>query len=147
MVEEAEDEYRDGEGEEQHEDEQVLAGAAGAKAKSAKGGKGKAAGSKRRGRDSEAADGAAGEVGKSGKRRAPRVSLLDLVDKLGMREEGAVEPNYITAASSAPNHPPRAFCSVCGYLSCYTCVRCGMRYCCISCQRTHNDTTCVKVGT
>ena len=151
QVEQAEDEYTAAD--DSDDDEQVLAGAAGAKAKGAKGGKGKAAtggvGGKRRGRgaaaggvEAESADGA----GKAGKRRA-RVSLLALVDKLGMRDEGAVEPNYVTAASSPPNHPPRSFCSVCGYLSCYTCVRCGMRYCTIACQRTHNDTTCLKVGT
>ena len=149
-VEEAEDEYKDGDGGE--EEEQVLAGAAGAKAKGGKGGKGKAAGGKRKGRDSEG-DGAAGGgssgggSSKASKRRGPRVSLLDLVDKLGMREEGAAEPNYVSAASSAPSHPPRSFCSVCGYLSCYTCARCGIRYCSIPCQRTHNDTTCIKFGT
>ena len=136
-VEEAEEEYKD---DDDDADEQVLAGAAGAKAKGAKGGKGKAGGGKRRGRDSDA-DGAS----KTGKRKA-RVALLELVDKLGMREEGAVEPNYITTTSSPPHHPPRSFCNVCGYLSCYTCVRCGLRYCSIACQRTHNDTTCVKFG-
>ena len=140
QVEEADDDeqYRD-----EEEDEQVLAGVAGAKAKGAKGGKGKAAGGKRRTQQAET-DGAGG--GRSGKRRQ-RVALLDLIDQLGMRDEGAAQPNYLTAASSPPSHPSRAFCSVCGYLSCYTCVRCGMRYCSIPCQRTHGDTTCVKLGT
>ena len=141
-VEEAEEEYKDDE----EEDEQVLAGAAGAKAKGGKGGKSGAGGGKRRGRgggEVSSADGA----GRSGKRKASRVSLLDLVEKLGMSEEGTVEPNYVTTTSSPPDHPPRSFCSVCGYLSCYTCVRCGMRYCSIPCQRTHNDTTCIKFGT
>ena len=146
-IEEVDEEYKD---KDEDADEQVLVGAAGAKAaKGAKGGKGgkggkAAAGGKRKGRDSDA-EGGAGKAG--GKRGKARVSLLELVDKLGMRDEGAVEPNYVTAASSPPQHPPRSFCSVCGYLSCYTCVRCGMRYCTIACQRTHNETTCVKFGT
>ena len=145
------DEWKDGE----EADEQVLAGAAGAKAKGGKGGKAKTgAGGKRKGRGG-AAVGGAGEggeaaaadgAGRSSRRKAPRVSLLDLVESLGMRAPDAAAPNYLTATSAPPTHPPRSFCAVCGYLSCYTCVRCGMRYCSIACQRTHNDTTCIKFG-
>ena len=138
-IEEADEEYKDN-NDGDDADEQILVGAAASKAaKGAKGGKGKAAG-KRKAREGEAEGGG----GKGGKGRKARVSLLELVEKLGMREAGAAEPNYVTATSSPPTHPPRSFCSVCGYLGCYTCGRCGMRYCSIGCQRTHNETTCVK---
>lgn len=38
----------------------------------------------------------------------------------------------------------RHFCCVCGFQAPYTCVTCGMRYCCSSCLRTHKDTRCLK---
>ncbi|VDK85774.1 unnamed protein product [Onchocerca ochengi] len=36
--------------------------------------------------------------------------------------------------------PPRYFCAACGFFSKYTCMRCGVRYCSISCRDLHNDT-------
>ncbi|VDO07684.1 unnamed protein product [Brugia timori] len=36
--------------------------------------------------------------------------------------------------------PPRQFCAACGFFSKYTCLRCGVRYCSISCRDLHNDT-------
>jgi len=38
----------------------------------------------------------------------------------------------------------RHFCCVCGFQAVYTCVTCGMRYCCSSCLKTHRDTRCLK---
>lgn len=38
----------------------------------------------------------------------------------------------------------RHFCCVCGFQSPYTCVTCGMRYCCSTCLKTHKDTRCLK---
>lgn len=38
----------------------------------------------------------------------------------------------------------RHFCCVCGLQSPYTCITCGMRYCCSSCLKTHKDTRCLK---
>ncbi|KAK6113826.1 HIT zinc finger family protein [Brugia pahangi] len=40
--------------------------------------------------------------------------------------------------------PPRQFCAACGFFSKYTCLRCGVRYCSISCRDLHNDTRCLK---
>ena len=127
------------------EEEQVMQGSAAAKGKA----KAKAAkaGGKRR-REAEAAAAAVGGGGaKGGKGRRVKRTLDEIVDALGMREEGGAEkPNYVTAAAGPCSHPPRSFCSVCGYVGHYTCVRCGMRYCSIACQRTHQDTRCSKLG-
>ena len=38
----------------------------------------------------------------------------------------------------------RHFCCVCGFQAPYTCITCGMRYCCSSCLKTHKDTRCLK---
>uniref|UniRef100_A0A8C4R2X3 Zinc finger HIT-type containing 1 n=1 Tax=Eptatretus burgeri TaxID=7764 RepID=A0A8C4R2X3_EPTBU len=56
----------------------------------------------------------------------------------------SVEPNYLTACVPPSSLPPRHLCSVCGFLSPYTCVTCGMHYCCIHCLQTHHDTRCLK---
>ena len=145
----AEDEELERPGDEAYEDdeeEEVLVGAArgkGGKGKG-KGGKGRAGpavgGARRRRAEAEA-------VGRQSKRA--RQSLEAIVTRLGMREEGggAAVPNYVTAGCGPCSHPPRAFCSVCGYRSAYVCVRCGLRYCSIPCQRTHHDTRCSKFAT
>ncbi|XP_074593071.1 zinc finger HIT domain-containing protein 1 [Brevipalpus obovatus] len=38
----------------------------------------------------------------------------------------------------------RHFCCVCGFAAPYTCIACGMRYCCVACLQTHKDTRCLK---
>ena len=53
-------------------------------------------------------------------------------------------PTYVTAAAPASVLPPRAFCSVCGFTSGYTCVRCGVRFCSRRCHVVHADTRCMK---
>eukprot|EP00743_Colponemidia_sp_Colp-15_P006890 GILK01007437.1.p1 GENE.GILK01007437.1~~GILK01007437.1.p1 ORF type:complete len:186 (-),score=17.46 GILK01007437.1:154-681(-) len=53
-------------------------------------------------------------------------------------------PNYLSIAASRSKFPPRQLCSVCGFISAYHCVRCGMRYCCIRCQNVHRETRCLK---
>ena len=119
------DEAWDGE-----EEEQVMAGVAAAK------GKGKGKGAAKRKREAE----------QGGKVRKARLTLDEILDRLGMRAEGAEAPNYVTAAARSCPHPARPFCSVCGYRSQYTCVRCGQRYCQIACQRVHQDTRCSRGG-
>lgn len=56
-------------------------------------------------------------------------------------------PNYASAAAppiAKFNLPRRHFCGVCGFTGKYTCVSCGSRFCCISCQETHKETRCLK---
>eukprot|EP00299_Pterocystis_sp_00344_P011607 c5445_g1_i3.p2 GENE.c5445_g1_i3~~c5445_g1_i3.p2 ORF type:complete len:117 (-),score=13.92 c5445_g1_i3:32-382(-) len=53
-------------------------------------------------------------------------------------------PCYTSAAAGPPLHPPRHYCSVCGYMSKYTCMVCGSKYCSPSCLATHKDTRCLK---
>lgn len=54
------------------------------------------------------------------------------------------DPNYTTAEASPSRYPPRHFCSVCGFVSNYTCLPCGQRYCSVKCLGTHLDTRCMK---
>ncbi|CAI5494026.1 unnamed protein product, partial [Closterium sp. Naga37s-1] len=54
-------------------------------------------------------------------------------------------PSYLTAAVGPPTAASvRRFCSACGSHAPYTCPRCAARFCCISCQRLHNETRCLK---
>ncbi|XP_041358714.1 zinc finger HIT domain-containing protein 1-like [Gigantopelta aegis] len=53
-------------------------------------------------------------------------------------------PTYFTASVPPSTFPSRHFCAICGYLSNYTCVQCGTRYCCVKCLGTHQDTRCLK---
>ncbi|ESN94005.1 hypothetical protein HELRODRAFT_186049 [Helobdella robusta] len=52
--------------------------------------------------------------------------------------------NYLSAAVPPSKLPERKFCSVCGFPSNYTCIQCGLRYCCVKCLSTHQDTRCLK---
>ncbi|XP_028163712.1 zinc finger HIT domain-containing protein 1 [Ostrinia furnacalis] len=53
-------------------------------------------------------------------------------------------PNYLSAQASPSKFPDRHFCAVCGFLSNYTCIPCGARYCSVRCLGTHLDTRCLK---
>ncbi|KAG9132318.1 hypothetical protein Leryth_012984 [Lithospermum erythrorhizon] len=54
-------------------------------------------------------------------------------------------PSYLRAAVGPPSSiSRRSFCTVCGFIATYTCVRCGMRFCSTKCQTIHNDTRCLK---
>ena len=123
----------------EEEEEQVMQGGAGVKGK----GKGKGKGGAKRKREVEAVGAVGGKGGGKGGRKLRR-TLDEVLAEVGMREGGAEAPNYWTATAGPCSHPPRRFCSVCGYSSHYTCVRCGMRYCCITCQKTHQDTRCSR---
>lgn len=54
-------------------------------------------------------------------------------------------PTYHTAAAAPSTLPARKFCSVCGYhRKTYSCTRCGMYFCCLQCDATHQETRCNK---
>ena len=53
-------------------------------------------------------------------------------------------PSYLSAQAPPSEKPPRLFCAVCGFVSSYTCVVCGARYCSVRCQETHLETRCLK---
>lgn len=53
-------------------------------------------------------------------------------------------PTYWTCAADPSTVPPRHFCSVCGYEGTYTCVRCGLHFCCLSCNNKHKEVRCLK---
>lgn len=74
-----------------------------------------------------------------------------------LQEEDAKNgpPNYLSAAAPPPGLikiddriivkvTKRHFCCVCGLKAPYTCITCGMRFCCVSCLTTHRDTRCLK---
>eukprot|EP00752_Nemacystus_decipiens_P011038 g9807.t1 len=64
-----------------------------------------------------------------------------------LTNELCVYPGGATALSiEAPDskHPPRPFCSVCGYHGLYTCTRCGSRFCSSKCSEQHKETRCLK---
>jgi len=57
------------------------------------------------------------------------------------------EVNYYSIMAKPSTYPPRQhFCSVCGYLSNYCCLRCGSKYCSIKCNEHHKETKCFKVS-
>ncbi|KAK9676495.1 hypothetical protein RND81_11G080800 [Saponaria officinalis] len=77
-------------------------------------------------------------------RKAPK-SLLELVQEANLELLPPHVPTYLRAAVGPPTSTCRRnFCTVCGFTANYTCVRCGVRFCCIRCQNIHNDTRCLK---
>ncbi|KAF8057766.1 SWC6 [Scenedesmus sp. PABB004] len=91
---------------------------------------------------------------KSGAKRKTRGALADgrapksfqrLLEESGLLDAPPGGVNYLSAAA-APSaaYAPRKFCSVCGFLSSYTCARCGSKYCCRKCYTVHTETRCLK---
>ncbi|KDP45751.1 hypothetical protein JCGZ_17358 [Jatropha curcas] len=77
-------------------------------------------------------------------RKAPR-NFLELLHEANLESLPPHVPSYLRAAVGPPSSTCRRhFCTVCGYASNYTCVRCGMRFCSIRCQKIHDDTRCQK---
>ena len=76
------------------------------------------------------------------KQKAKRSFPSLLEEAQSESQEGT--PNYFSAVVKKSKLPDRHFCSVCGYFSNYTCVTCGMRYCCVKCLKTHQETRCLK---
>ncbi|XP_065846988.1 SWR1 complex subunit 6 [Euphorbia lathyris] len=77
-------------------------------------------------------------------RRAPR-NFLELLHEANLESLPPHVPSYLRAAVGLPSSTCRRhFCTVCGYASNYTCVRCGMRFCSPRCQHIHDDTRCQK---
>lgn len=77
-------------------------------------------------------------------KRAPR-TFLELLNEANLELLPPHVPSYFRAAVGQPSSTSRRhFCTVCGFAGNYTCVQCGMRFCCIRCQNIHNDTRCLK---
>ncbi|KAL3653696.1 SWR1 complex subunit 6 [Castilleja foliolosa] len=77
-------------------------------------------------------------------KKAPR-TFLELLQEANLESLPPHVPTYLRAAVGPPRSTARRhFCTVCGFLSNYTCVQCGMRFCSTRCQNIHNDTRCLK---
>ncbi|XP_030537642.1 SWR1 complex subunit 6 [Rhodamnia argentea] len=77
-------------------------------------------------------------------RKAPR-TFIELLHEANLESLPPHIPSYSRAAVGPPSSTSRRhFCTVCGFTATYTCVRCGMRFCCRRCQNIHNDTRCLK---
>eukprot|EP00878_Enallax_costatus_P011645 GHUV01012154.1.p1 GENE.GHUV01012154.1~~GHUV01012154.1.p1 ORF type:complete len:178 (+),score=32.36 GHUV01012154.1:254-787(+) len=76
--------------------------------------------------------------------RAPK-SFQRLLEESGILDAPSGSVNYLTAAAGpSVCHVARKFCSVCGYISTYTCARCGSKYCSRKCYTVHTETRCLK---
>ncbi len=56
-------------------------------------------------------------------------------------------PSYASIAALPSEKAPRLFCSVCGQISKYSCLKCGARFCCVKCQETHKESRCTRIRT
>ncbi|GBF97491.1 SWR1 complex subunit 6 [Raphidocelis subcapitata] len=91
---------------------------------------------------------------KGGPKRKTRAMLAEsktpktfarLLEDSGLEAQPAGVPSYLTAAVGPPTtHAARKFCTVCGFESPYTCVRCGSRFCSKRCYVVHTETRCLK---
>ncbi|CAN0903914.1 SWR1 complex subunit 6 [Linum grandiflorum] len=77
--------------------------------------------------------------------RKPPRNFLELLHEANLESLPPHIPSYLRAAVGPPGSTCRRyFCTVCGFASTYTCVKCGMRFCSIRCQTIHDDTRCLK---
>lgn len=53
-------------------------------------------------------------------------------------------PSYYNCNAAPSKKPKRHFCSICGYFANYTCTKCGMRFCCVKCKDSHEESRCQK---
>eukprot|EP00735_Rhodelphis_limneticus_P000392 TRINITY_DN10633_c0_g1::TRINITY_DN10633_c0_g1_i1::g.10972::m.10972 TRINITY_DN10633_c0_g1::TRINITY_DN10633_c0_g1_i1::g.10972 ORF type:complete len:207 (+),score=9.99,sp/Q9FHW2/SWC6_ARATH/43.45/1e-29,zf-HIT/PF04438.11/2.1e-08,NTR2/PF15458.1/0.0038 TRINITY_DN10633_c0_g1_i1:54-623(+) len=87
--------------------------------------------------------GTRGAAGDSAKNRL-RKPFSQLLAEMHYESYPSSVANYMMAAALPSHFPARNFCSVCGLISGYSCVRCGMRFCSVRCNTIHQDTRCLK---
>lgn len=81
---------------------------------------------------------------RSGSRGGPR-SFATLLEEANLEEMPPGVPTYLTAAVGPPTTAsPRKFCSVCGNIAGYKCIRCASRFCSKKCLGVHTETRCLK---
>ena len=68
------------------------------------------------------------------------LNLQKMIKEEAMEEQTL--PNFVNIRAEYNKFPQRKFCSVCGMMSKYTCLRCGERYCTLKCYRKHRDIFC-----
>ncbi|KAF8339733.1 uncharacterized protein EI90DRAFT_2907580, partial [Cantharellus anzutake] len=74
-----------------------------------------------------------------------RKNLSALIDEYSSLTSTSMDkPNYLNAVAAPPTTPRRPFCSICGYWGNYSCQKCGMHYCSLTCRATHDDTRCER---
>jgi zinc finger HIT domain-containing protein 1 len=66
------------------------------------------------------------------------------VDDLLIDEKAKAGDTFISVLVKPSKYPSMRLCSVCLEISKYTCIKCGLRYCCLACQKTHSETKCLK---
>ena len=71
-------------------------------------------------------------------------TLDRIIDEQGYSIENG--PNYVSINASPSKYPKRHFCSLCGSIGTYACVRCGSRVCTNKCLELHKENVCMKVG-
>ncbi|KAI7863892.1 hypothetical protein BDF14DRAFT_1839543 [Spinellus fusiger] len=73
-----------------------------------------------------------------------KTNLNVLLEDAQVQLSAVERPNYFTCNADPSNYPARYFCTVCGFISNYKCIRCGMNYCSVKCLGTHKETRCLK---
>ena len=72
--------------------------------------------------------------------------IIDHQRQLLANGDNSMTVCYASISAPPSTKPARHFCSVCGYFGNYTCTRCGMRFCCIKCNKNHKETRCLKMS-
>lgn len=73
--------------------------------------------------------------------------LQQILDSEGPSEQSQLPRgmvNYYEIEAEESRKPPRKLCSVCGFKAPYSCARCKIRFCSLSCGTIHDDTRCLK---
>jgi hypothetical protein len=66
-------------------------------------------------------------------------------DKIGAAHRKLPASEYGAATVSVPRYPLKQYCSECGMVSKYSCVRCGARYCSSKCGEQHKESRCLSL--
>jgi len=77
-------------------------------------------------------------------KKSLNINFKDVLEKSYLETYPENVPTYLTAASKPSPLPARNFCSICGYLSTYTCKQCSSKYCSIKCFNNHVEYRCKR---
>lgn len=73
-----------------------------------------------------------------------RKALQQMVEDDRKEADDSGRVSYLDVVAPSCEFPPVYLCAVCGYLSNYICISCGVRICQSKCFDTHFETRCLK---
>lgn len=86
------------------------------------------------------------QSGRSGSTPATRKILASRKTLSNLMDDDPQGARSLSDLAVQPSkYPVKNLCGICGFHGIYSCVKCGLKYCSLTCDLTHKETRCLKM--